>query len=108
MPLGRRSGGPVSLPDPTLALGAWYGGSAYLVRMQPLAQSAPQEPSSIGHRCQSPTDEEWCRFHVALGHNEREIPPTNIFPRGMMMIDGGIPGFVIDESNYLFPFQCEA
>jgi len=95
------SGGPVSLPDPNImALGAWYGGSATWVRMQPFAPSAPPEtiPPS-GTVANSPTGEAGFAF-MWHSHNEREITTNNIFPGGMMMmmlVDSR--EFVIDESN---------
>jgi FtsP/CotA-like multicopper oxidase with cupredoxin domain len=94
-------GGPVTLPDPNImALGAFYGGSAYLgpnATVRAVGSTGTIPPSgTVGN---SPTDEAGFAF-MWHSHNEREITTNNIFPGGMMMmmlVDSR--EFVIDESN---------
>jgi len=95
------SGGPVTLPDPNImALGPWYGGSAYLgpnATVRAVGSTGTIPPS--GTVANSPTDEAGFAF-MWHSHNEREITTNNIFPGGMMMmmlVDSR--EFVIDESN---------
>jgi FtsP/CotA-like multicopper oxidase with cupredoxin domain len=94
------SGGPVTLPDPTiLADGAWYGGSPYL---GPEATGRAVSPSPIppsGTVANDPGAEAGFAF-MWHSHNEREITTNNIFPGGMMMMMLVDPRFfVINESN---------
>jgi len=49
------------------------------------------------HSCQLSTD--GGLLSCGTRNNEREITTNNIFPRRMMMMTGGLPEFVIDESN---------
>ncbi len=95
------SGGPVTLPDPTLfANGPWYGGSPYLgpnATVRAVGTTGTTPPS--GTIANSPTDEAGFAF-MWHSHNEREITTNNIFPGGMLMmmlVDSR--EFVIDESN---------
>jgi FtsP/CotA-like multicopper oxidase with cupredoxin domain len=95
------SGGPVSLPDPTIfANGAWYGGSPYLgpdATVRSVGTTGTTPPS--GTVANPPSSEAAFGF-MWHSHNERELTTDNIFPGGMMMImlvDSR--EFVIDESK---------
>jgi FtsP/CotA-like multicopper oxidase with cupredoxin domain len=95
------SGGPVTLPDPTLfANGPWFGGSPYLganATVRAVGSTGTTPPS--GTIANSPTDEAGFSF-MWHSHNEREITTNNIFPGGMLMmmlVDSR--EFVINESN---------
>jgi FtsP/CotA-like multicopper oxidase with cupredoxin domain len=94
------SGGPVTLPDPTiLADGPWYGGSPYLGpdATGRAVASTPIPPSgTVGN---DPGSEAGFAF-MWHSHNEREITTNNIFPGGMMMMMLVDPrAYVINESN---------
>ena len=101
-PLGDvASGGPVTLPSPTLfANGAWYGGSPYLgpnATTRAVGFTGTTPPS--GTVVNPPTDEAGFSF-MWHSHNEREITTNNVFPGGMMMmmlVDSR--EFQIDESK---------
>jgi FtsP/CotA-like multicopper oxidase with cupredoxin domain len=87
-PLGDvASGGPVTLPSPTLfANGAWYGGSPYLgpnATTRAVGFTGTTPPS--GTVVNPPTEEAGFSF-MWHSHNEREITTNNIFPGGMMMM----------------------
>jgi hypothetical protein len=77
------SGGPVSLPDPTIiAMGAWYGGSPYFGADATARASGatPIPPSgTVGNTSGS-------FAFMWHSHNEREITTNNAFPGGMMMM----------------------
>jgi FtsP/CotA-like multicopper oxidase with cupredoxin domain len=95
------SGGPVTLPDPTIfANGAWYGGSPYLgpdATTRAVGPTGTTPPS--GTVANPPTSEAGFGF-MWHSHNERELTTNNIFPGGMMMImlvDSR--EFVIDETK---------
>jgi hypothetical protein len=96
-PFGRvGSGGPVTLPDPTIvAMGAFYGGSAYFGSdaTQRAVGATPVPPSgTVGNTTGSFS----FMWH---SHNEREITTNNAFPGGMMMMMLVDPWDVlIDES----------
>lgn len=81
------SGGPVTLPDPTIfANGAWYGGSPYLgpdATVRAVGFTGTTPPS--GTVANPPTSEAGFGF-MWHSHNERELTTDNIFPGGMMMI----------------------
>jgi FtsP/CotA-like multicopper oxidase with cupredoxin domain len=104
------SGGPVTLPDPTiLTNGPWFGGSPYL---GPDATTRATYGTCAGGVCtttgttppsgtvaNSPSSEAGFSF-MWHSHNEREITTDNIFPGGMLMmmlVDSR--EFLIDESN---------
>jgi FtsP/CotA-like multicopper oxidase with cupredoxin domain len=94
------SGGPVTLPDPTiLADGPWYGGSPYL---GPDATGRAVGPTPIppsGTVANDPGSEAGFAF-MWHSHNERELTTNNSFPGGMMMmmlVDSR--EYVINESN---------
>jgi FtsP/CotA-like multicopper oxidase with cupredoxin domain len=101
-PLGDvASGGPVTLPSPTLfANGAWFGGSPYLgpnATTRAVGFTGTTPPS--GTVVNPPTDEAGFSF-MWHSHNEREITTNNVFPGGMMMmmlVDSR--EFQIDESK---------
>jgi FtsP/CotA-like multicopper oxidase with cupredoxin domain len=101
-PLGDvASGGPVTLPSPTLfANGAWYGGSPYLgpnATTRAVGFTGTTPPS--GTVVNPPTEEAGFSF-MWHSHNEREITTNNVFPGGMMMmmlVDSR--EFQIDESK---------
>jgi FtsP/CotA-like multicopper oxidase with cupredoxin domain len=95
------SGGPVTLPEPTLfANGAWFGGSPYLgpdATKRAVGSTGTTPPS--GTVANSPSDEAGFAF-MWHSHNEREITTNNIFPGGMLMmmlVDSR--EFVIDETK---------
>ena len=95
------SGGPVTLPDPTLfAMGPWYSGSPYLgpdAASRGNGQAVNVPPS--GTVANDPGSEAGWAF-MWHSHNEREITTNNIFPGGMLMmmlVDSR--EFVIDESK---------
>ena len=94
------SGGPVTLPDPTiLANGPWYGGSPYLGpdATQRAVGSTPIPPSgTVGN---DPTSEAGFAY-MWHSHNEREITTNNIFPGGMMTMMLVDPqAYAIDETR---------
>jgi len=95
------SGGPTTLPDPTIfANGPWFGGSPYLgpdATVRAVGSTGTTPPS--GTVANSPTDEAGFAF-MWHSHNEREITTNNVFPGGMLMmmlVDSR--EFVIDESK---------
>jgi FtsP/CotA-like multicopper oxidase with cupredoxin domain len=94
------SGGPVTLPDPTIvANGPWYSGSPYLggEATSRAIGTTPIPPS--GTVANSPTDEAGFAY-MWHSHNEREITTNNIFPGGMLMMMLVDPrAFVIDETK---------
>ncbi len=94
------SGGPVTLPDPTiLADGPWYGGSAYLGpdATGRAVGNTPIPPS--GTVANDPGSEAGYAF-MWHSHNERELTTNNIFPGGMMMMMLVDPrAYKIDEAN---------
>jgi FtsP/CotA-like multicopper oxidase with cupredoxin domain len=83
-PFGRvGSGGPVSLPDPTLfATGAFYGGSAYF-GSDATARAVGNTPIAPSGTVGNTTGSYAFMWH---SHNEREITTNNAFPGGMMMM----------------------
>jgi hypothetical protein len=94
------SGGPATLPDPTIVVnGLWYGGSPYLGPEANLRAVGGTPLPVVGTAANSPTTEAGYAY-MWHSHNEREITTNNIFPGGMMMmmlIDAR--SFVIDETN---------
>jgi FtsP/CotA-like multicopper oxidase with cupredoxin domain len=94
------SGGPVTLPDPTIfANGPWYGGSPYLGPNAAARAVGPTPIPPSGTVANDPGSEAGFAF-MWHSHNEREITTNNIFPGGMMMmmlVDSR--EFVINESN---------
>jgi FtsP/CotA-like multicopper oxidase with cupredoxin domain len=83
-PFGRvGSGGPVTLPDPTIvAMGPWYGGSPYFGTdaTARAVGATPVPPSgTVGNT-------EGSYAFMWHSHNEREITTNNAFPGGMMMM----------------------
>jgi FtsP/CotA-like multicopper oxidase with cupredoxin domain len=104
------SGGPVTLPDPTiLTNGPWFGGSPYLgpdattratfgVCNGGACSTTGTTPPS-GTIANNPSSEAGFSF-MWHSHNEREITTNNVFPGGMLMmmlVDSR--EFLIDESN---------
>jgi FtsP/CotA-like multicopper oxidase with cupredoxin domain len=94
------SGGPVTLPDPTIvALGPWYGGSPYL-GPEATARAVGETPiPPSGTVANDPTAEAAFAF-MWHSHSERELTTNNAFPGGMMMmmlVDPWV--FVINEAN---------
>jgi len=106
------SGGPATLPDPTIFTnGPWYGGSPYL-GPNATTRATGCSPGAAAGSCgttgttppsgtiaNSPSGEAGFAF-MWHSHNEREITTNNIFPGGMLMmmlVDSR--EFVIDESN---------
>jgi FtsP/CotA-like multicopper oxidase with cupredoxin domain len=80
------SGGPVTLPDPTiLTNGAWYGGSPYLGPDATARAVGPTPIPPFGTIANDPGAEAGFAF-MWHSHNEREITTNNIFPGGMMMM----------------------
>jgi len=110
------SGGPMTLPDPTLFTnGPWYGGSPYLGPNATTRATGCMNPSELqsnspncgstattppsGTIANSPSSESGFAF-MWHSHNEREITTNNIFPGGMLMmmlVDSR--EFQIDETN---------
>jgi FtsP/CotA-like multicopper oxidase with cupredoxin domain len=97
-PFGRvGSGGPVTLPDPTIvAMGPWYGGSPYFGSdaTARAAGATPVPPSGTVGNTEGSFAFMW------HSHNEREITTNNAFPGGMMMMMLVDPWTaVINEAN---------
>ena len=97
-PFGRvGSGGPVTLPDPTIvAMGPWYSGSPYF--------GADAGARSVGATPVPPSgtvaNTEGSFAFMWHSHNEREITTNNAFPGGMMMMMLVDPWTaVINEAN---------
>ena len=95
------SGGPTTLPDPTIfANGPWFGGSPYLgpdATVRAVGNTGTTPPSGT---VANPPDSEAGFAFMWHSHNEREITTNNVFPGGMLMmmlVDSR--EFVIDESN---------
>jgi FtsP/CotA-like multicopper oxidase with cupredoxin domain len=80
------SGGPVTLPDPTIvADGAWYSGSPYLGPDATARAVGPTPIPPFGTIANDPGSEAGFAY-MWHSHNEREITTNNIFPGGMMMM----------------------
>jgi FtsP/CotA-like multicopper oxidase with cupredoxin domain len=80
------SGGPVTLPDPTIvADGAWYSGSPYLGPDATARAVGPTPIPPFGTVANDPGSEAGFAY-MWHSHNEREITTNNIFPGGMMMM----------------------
>jgi FtsP/CotA-like multicopper oxidase with cupredoxin domain len=80
------SGGPVTLPDPTIvANGAWYSGSPYLGPDANARSVGPTPIPPFGTIANDPGSEAGFAY-MWHSHNEREITTNNIFPGGMMMM----------------------
>jgi FtsP/CotA-like multicopper oxidase with cupredoxin domain len=100
-PFGQvNSGGPATLPDPTIVVnGLWYGGSPYL-GAEATARAVGNTPLPVvGTTANNPATEAGYAY-MWHSHNEREITTNNIFPGGMLMmmlIDAR--SFQINESN---------
>src|SRR5467141_1908107 len=95
------SGGPTTLPDPTIfANGPWFGGSPYLgpdATVRAVGNTGTTPPSGT---VANPPDSEAGFAFMWHSHNEREVTTNNVFPGGMLMmmlVDSR--EFVIDESN---------
>jgi FtsP/CotA-like multicopper oxidase with cupredoxin domain len=94
------SGGPATLPDPTIVVnGLWYGGSPYL-GPEATARAVGTTPLPVvGTTANNPASEAGYAY-MWHSHNEREITTNNIFPGGMMMIMLIDPrSYQINESN---------
>ncbi len=77
------SGGAVTLPDPTIvAMGAYYGGSAYF-GSDATARATGATPIPPSGTVGNTTGSYAFMWH---SHNEREITTNNAFPGGMMMM----------------------
>src|SRR5882672_4111162 len=95
------SQGPVTLPDANiLALGPWYGGSAYLGPEATGRAVGPTPIPPFGTVANDPGSEAGFAF-MWHSHNEREITTNNIFPGGMLMMMLVDPHFYfqINEAN---------
>jgi FtsP/CotA-like multicopper oxidase with cupredoxin domain len=94
------SGGPATLPDPTIvANGNWYSGTAYL-GPDALARAVGPTPIPPSGTIANDPGSEAGFAYMWHSHNEREITTNNIFPGGMMMMMLVDPrAFVIDESK---------
>jgi FtsP/CotA-like multicopper oxidase with cupredoxin domain len=95
------SGGPVTLPDPSiLRNGTWYGGSPYLGPDATVRATGPTGTTPPSGTVANPPATEAGFAFMWHSHNEREITTNNMFPGGMMMMMLVDPqAFVIDESN---------
>jgi FtsP/CotA-like multicopper oxidase with cupredoxin domain len=94
------SGGPATLPDPTIVVnGLWYGGSPYL-GPEATARAVGATPLPVvGTTANNPATEAGYAY-MWHSHNEREITTNNIFPGGMMMLMLIDPrSYQINESN---------
>jgi FtsP/CotA-like multicopper oxidase with cupredoxin domain len=91
------SGGPVTLPDPTIfAMGAWYSGSPYF-GTEASARAAGTTPIPPSGTVGNTSGSFAFMWH---SHNEREITTNNAFPGGMMMMMLVDPwDSVINEAN---------
>jgi hypothetical protein len=94
------SGGPATLPDPTIvANGAWYSGTAYFGPDAAARAVGPTPIPPSGTIANDPGSEAGFAY-MWHSHNEREITTNNIFPGGMLMMMLVDPrAFVIDESK---------
>ena len=94
------SGGPATLPEPTIVLnGLWYGGSPYL-GAEATARAVGSTPLPVvGTTANNPATEAGYAY-MWHSHNEREITTNNIFPGGMMMMMLVDPrSYQINETN---------
>ncbi|MBI4695286.1 MAG: multicopper oxidase family protein [Gammaproteobacteria bacterium] len=77
------SGGPMTLPDPTIvAMGAYYGGSPYF-GSDATARAVGSTPVPPSGTVGNTTGSYAFMWH---SHNEREITTNNAFPGGLMMM----------------------
>jgi FtsP/CotA-like multicopper oxidase with cupredoxin domain len=94
------SGGPATLPDPTIVVnGPWYSGTAYFGPDAAARAVGPTPIPPSGTIANDPGSEAGFAY-MWHSHNEREITTNNIFPGGMLMMMLVDPrAFVIDESK---------